>query len=810
MSWRKIQHKGKSKQHFSSISLVSTMTDQTTTSNGVSLPSSANDKFIITWLDSNLDDSNEDIINQTVQLGNIINCVQKFIDADQCFNYVQNIEDKKVFIILSDSFDQCLSLLLTLIEGMNQIYSVYIISNDYEKFEQWSQQYKKLKGIFNDIEGILNTLKQDIHQCEINLVSNNMVSVISNELDPSYMYSKLLKEIILEIEYNEEARKIFIDYCRELYADNTSLLRTMDKFERDYHYNSAIWWYTREWDLYSLLNRALRTVDIDLITKMGFFIKDLHREIERLHSEAQYNTKMIVYRGQGMSKFDFEKMKKSVDGLLSFNNFLSTSTDREVSFCFAESNQCNPDLIGVLFQIEIDPSVSSTPFANTGSFSYYPDSSSEILFSTNSIFRISALEEIEDRLWQVNLTLTNDTDSSLECLIDCIRDEIKDENALKSLALLMNKMGHFDKALEINATLTETSSLPAENYYNIGLMHQSMGDYPKALSYFEKTLESDQNSRRSDDLSCAKTYNSMGVVYQSLGNYSTSLTYYEKAFELEEKILPPNHPSFSVLYNNIGEVYKSLGEYSKASAYYEKALKIQQNVLPCNHPSIAITYNNMGSVHRLTGNYSIALLLYKKTLDIERHCLLSDHPSFAITYNNIGLQYSFLEDYPTALTYYEKALAIAQKSSSFDPPSLALIYNNIGEVYDSMANYSSALSFYKKALEIQQKFLPANHPELAAVYNNIGEVHRSEGNYSTALAYYEKTLEIEQEIFPSNHPSLAITYTNMAVVFEAQERYEDAIKYTEQAMDILQHVFGLNHSKTKQTQVYLDRLQQKL
>jgi hypothetical protein len=55
-----------------------------------------------------------------------------------------------------------------------------------------------------------------------------------------------------------------------------------------------------------------------------------------------------------LSPTDFEQMQNTQGGLMSFNNFLSTSLDRAVSHAFAESNQHNPNLIGVLFEINID------------------------------------------------------------------------------------------------------------------------------------------------------------------------------------------------------------------------------------------------------------------------------------------------------------------------------------------------------------------------------------------------------------------------------------------------------------------------
>jgi hypothetical protein len=74
---------------------------------------------------------------------------------------------------------------------------------------------------------------------------------------------------------------------------------------------------------------------------MGFFIADLHRHIVELHAEQfgnQYSpASFTVYRGQGLSKTDFEQMLKTKGGLMSFNNFLSTSKQREVSLAFCST-----------------------------------------------------------------------------------------------------------------------------------------------------------------------------------------------------------------------------------------------------------------------------------------------------------------------------------------------------------------------------------------------------------------------------------------------------------------------------------------
>ncbi|CAF4445786.1 unnamed protein product, partial [Adineta steineri] len=124
-----------------------------------------------------------------------------------------------------------------------------------------------------------------------------------------------------------------------------------------------------------MLNQALRLMDVDMIIRMGFFINDLHCDIQRLSSE-QFNDHQscktfTVYRGQGLSKEDFTKMTKTKGGLLSFNNFLSTSENCDVSLNFAQQAATNPDLVGILFVMSINPTDSTTPFASVTDVSYF-------------------------------------------------------------------------------------------------------------------------------------------------------------------------------------------------------------------------------------------------------------------------------------------------------------------------------------------------------------------------------------------------------------------------------------------------------
>ncbi|CAF4312163.1 unnamed protein product, partial [Rotaria sordida] len=89
-----------------------------------------------------------------------------------------------------------------------------------------------------------------------------------------------------------------------------------------------------------------------------------------------------------------------------------------------------------------------------------------------------------------------------------------------------------------------------------------------------------------------------GGVYKKMGDYSKALEFYEKDLEITKKALPPNHPDLAYSYNNIGLAYFGKGDYSKALSFLEKALAIRQKSLPSTHPLIKATKDNIDHVKK--------------------------------------------------------------------------------------------------------------------------------------------------------------------------------------------------------------------
>ena len=751
--------------------------------------------YVLVWLDASINESQEDYRHSLTQLQSIVSTVDTYTDADHCTEYLAELQDEKIFVIVSGDLSPTF---IPHVHDLPQLDSIFIFCQETTPHEPLTSRWCKVKGIFTQIDLICDGLREAAHLCDQNSVSVSLLPATEASLnqqliqiDPTFMYTQLLKETLLEINYDSpQSIQEFAEFSRSRCIDNPTELSKIDRFEHEYHAHTPIWWYTFECSfLYRTLNRALGHLEVETILKMGFFIQNLHQHIVELHvaqqpSDPYSATPFFVYRGQGMSKEDFNKLKNSKGGLMSFNNFLSTSHEPQVAMEFIERVRAKADKIPVLFVMTIDPATtmsSSSPFARVDQVSFF-EAEHEILFSMNSVFRIDEITQMEDKntgLWQIKLTLTSsDSDPQFAALINRLRAENTGSTGWTRLAQVLIKLSRYEKAAELYEVLIETSTderWSAHYYYMLGLAKFSQGEYQKAISSYQKSVEIFLKGVPLNLTDLASAYNNIGMVYWNTGDYPQALLFYEKALEIKQQLLPPNHPNLTSTYNNIGLVYYTMNDCTKALSFYEKAIEILKIVLPSYHPDLAKSYRCIAMAYSKMAKFTESLEYYDKIIDIQKNSLPPNHPDFATSYNSLGEVYRSMGDYSKALSNYEQALEIKRKSFSAMDPDVAFSYSNIANVYSSIGDYSKALSFYEKTIEIQSKYFPPNHPDIAAVYTNMGNVHCCTGEYSIATSYYEKSIEIQEKIVPPNHHDLITCYCNFGMMYHNMGNYSAAL-----------------------------------
>ncbi|CAF3681272.1 unnamed protein product [Rotaria socialis] len=607
--------------------------------------------FVLVWLDAHIDEKKEDFRNSFTELRKLVVTLETFTEVNSCVEYLKSISDQKIFLIVSGSFGQTM---VPFIHNMTQLDTIFVFCSNKDRHKVWAKEWSKVEGVHGSIKSMCKQLAKTTRACDHDAIpmsflpKRKIADAASNDQDlhhlpPAYMYSVIFKSIVLEInDDNDDAKSIkaLQIYCKKQNIPDAEI----NELKRKYHQESPIWWYTCEMFLYGMLNRGLRSVNMETMSKLGFFIRSLHLQLGQLHQEQSANFKkpFTVYRGQGLSKEDFQKLLDSKGGLLSFNNFLSTSMEQKVGMAFVERvMQKNQDIVGVIFIMKIDPSkisTSITPFAMIDDYAAVKREQ-EILFTLHTIFRVVEIKQTakNSRLWEVQLTITDDNDPQLSTVTKRINEEI-DGRGWYRMGQLMLKVRHFDEAERLYNELLENASTDSDRayiYHQLGWLKDDQGKYLEAVKFYEKYLEIKRETLPQDDASLAPTYNNIGTVYNNMDDYSKALEFYEKANKIYEKALPPNHPNLATSYCSIGTVYNNMGDYSKALEFYKKDIAIKKISLSPTHPALANSYNNIGVAYSGMGDHSKAISLLEKALDIYRNSLPSTHPNIKRVMNSI-------------------------------------------------------------------------------------------------------------------------------------------------------------------------------
>jgi tetratricopeptide (TPR) repeat protein len=575
--------------------------------------------------------------------------------------------------------------ILTLAQDLPSISALYILrlsNNDIQ--EKWLQSIRKVKGIYTDINELIKQVKFDIRRIEHELIGLDILEISNislpfsrnfNKQDHAFMYSQLLKDIFLKFKDNSTSE--LAEYCRTVYADNPFQLNMIDKFERDYDANKSISWYTKESFLYKLINKALRTRDVETLYTMRTFIRHLHEQLSRfcpISDQISFTSILTLYRGQKMLIDEFEKLKNNEDGLLSVSNFLSTSSSREIAIIYA--GESDGETIATVFELTLDLNHNTnSSFACIEQFSYFGESEHEWLFSMGTVFRIGKIELLNG-IWHVHLTLTNDQDEMLEKLTIHMSKIIQMQrpNPLVPLCRLFARMGEYKKAVELcekHATSENEWEMKATLYDTLALIQVDEDDENLALHYHQGALDIVAEHVNKNDPLLASYHNNVAISCSGIGQDKRAIEHYQIAIDLELSASQPDYTSIAYSYESMGNILcYSFKKYEEAMNYYKRALELMLVHLPSTHSDIDSLYDSMADIYEEQNELDQALNMLFKCLDINLKSPECDPQSLVRTYRRIAEIYQKQKKFEEASIMLSKCQELEAACPSSDDINL--------------------------------------------------------------------------------------------------------------------------------------------
>ena len=237
----------------------------------------------------------------------------------------------------------------------------------------------------------------------------------------------------------------------------------------------------------------------------------------------------------------------------------------------------------------------------------------------------------------------------------------------------------------------------AVQFFRDGLSFLSKDDCEKALTYFEKAVESDSNY--------AEAWAQAGFCNEKLGKHAEALEASKKAVSLR-----PSAES----YFNIGLASFYLKQYKEAADAYRQSIKLD----PYN---AADAYYALGLVYRDWGKTDDEIQAYKAAIRLR--------PDYTVAYERLGSRYLRSKKFSEAIEIFRQLAALK--------PGDANAPNNMGEAYFELNRLNDAVESFRQSIRLK--------PDFGKAYYNLGRCLLAMGNRDGALEQYTILTNIDPD-----------------------------------------------------------------
>lgn len=306
----------------------------------------------------------------------------------------------------------------------------------------------------------------------------------------------------------------------------------------------------------------------------------------------------------------------------------------------------------------------------------------------------------------------------------------------------------------------------------IGQARQAVKNIEKALRLFKMEYGDLVNCNVVDSLT------NLGKAYQYLGDYHRAIDYFEQSL-LMLKRLYGHDLDIAIILMDLGKAYYCLGDNHRAINYFEDSIEVYRPEYP-GRPFLnektgliyAKTLTNLGNVYAALSSYNSAIDYQEKSLEITKK-IHDDRPHLDIVeaLSNLGSTYYSLSDYKEAIWYYEQSLAIyKQICSKPTDPIIARSLKNLGSAYRGLRILSKAVEYCEQSITMcQQIYDDHPHPDTAESLDALGNVYRSSGNLPKAIESLQSSYEMFVATVGIDHPKTKKAKTSLEAAIAASQ-----------------------------------------
>ncbi|CAF4056263.1 unnamed protein product [Rotaria sp. Silwood1] len=753
------------------------------------LMSKRDENITLLWLDENIDKELRDLFEQ------IHDSVIVSTDQETFLKTINGITDEKILVILSG---QCSRSLAPLIHDNKQVYLIYIFCMNKADYEHLSKDLSKVRGIFTEyshlFEGLQIELRSLVRQMTtFHLFDQKQVSLkdLTRE-SADFLWYQLLKDVLLAMPETVDSKIEMIDRFRIYYSSkNPTFLTKVDEFEQTYQSCDAICWYTKDSIVYRLVNQALRTEDIEALLAVRYYISDLctclKKECEKL--KVQGLDVLTVYRGQFLPTEDIDKLQQSVGQLISANGFLSTTRSLIVAEIYAGPGN-------VIFEYVIDTHLNQNIiFADISEHSEMPHEE-EVLFDLGTIFRVEKVYfDKSSGFWKVNLVAADETENLTNNFMRQRRDRMRMPSIELEFGFLLIEMGQYSKAISYFDNLIQQHQnddiFKLNCYYSLAFSYSGNHQNVKAMQYatfaYKRCIELSSNTDKGDRM-LSRLFDLLGSIHLERGETELASKYYYQSMNINPS--DADNPEILALYHRTNAyICFSQGNYTQALDHFQKRLTIYEKWTTYDDRALAESHSSLGRTYLEIKHYEQAFEHLQITLELYKKSLPTHHSALSSTYRDLANICHCTKKYDLALEYYLKAEESAPTLKKFTDNSVLLsahLCSLAGNCYLHKNENTLAEQYFRTSLALYEKCRSSVKGEnlLIDIQWNMGVVFSRKREFYSALEHYKESLVLVERIMPDERIRIAELNDGIGVCYENIGQYDLCIEHAQKSLEI--------------------------
>ena len=469
---------------------------------------------------------------------------------------------------------------------------------------------------------------------------------------------------------------------------------------------------------------------------------------------------MKLYRGQLMTKSEFDQLEQNPQQLISINTFLSTTTDEQLAVGFSSKDFFDSQLISILFEISIDRTCdlsSCPPFAGIHELSYMREGDEkEYLLSMGTVMQVTSIRKIDSSSATVYLRMCQYDEPTVDQMKRYLSMEMSvfqpseptESFFIFCLGRILDMMGHRKKANQMYgmASMDENSleNTLKESYKSVS---EWLEDLSNGMDIFEdqsgllKLRDAAENLLSHPALpdSYRPPFRAFLNLQQPVFNQfstNTNLNMDQMAEPLENVMqmifssLPPSfelpsyHPLCAHIHNSMGTLAFLRGQHDEAKAHFDKALTTCQTTSGVNNPINKLLLYCQAMIYIKMDEDARAEEIMKQMSESEATSQ-SDHLVWTISaklFQKRGNQQAAIDCYQKVLRYLEPLSNWDEKISH---------NQNIGFLLFELKDFHGAQKSFQTALDLLLEHQSWNHSGINSMrrfvdyFDQINNRHRS-------------------------------------------------------------------------------------